>query len=141
MSTGPGTLKCKFIIHAVGPVWQDGRNREEERLSDCVEAALTEAGLRKSSSIAFPALCTGIFGYPVGEATRVIVQGVKDHFKRNMHSSIRTVYLCDIKSTTVDLFVKAGNKYFGQAKGEAVPQVPVSGGNRQRRFKAGTTTL
>ena len=137
----PGTLKCKLIIHAVGPVWQGGRNWEEQHLSDCVETSLVEAGKKGYSSIAIPALCTGIFAYPAGEATRVIVESVRDYFKSNAGSSIQTVYLCDIHSTTVDLFVQAGNKLLGHGQGHGKSRgsykTPSGGGGRYGRFNAG----
>ncbi|CAG2248586.1 unnamed protein product [Mytilus edulis] len=112
--SGPGSLHCKHIVHAVGPIWQGGRNKEEGQLYDCVTTSLEETDKRNLSSIAIPALCTGIFGYPASEATKVITESVRDYFKRPHSSSIKTVFLCDIVTSTVDLFVKAANKFFNQ---------------------------
>ncbi|OPL33134.1 hypothetical protein AM593_03063, partial [Mytilus galloprovincialis] len=112
--SGPGSLHCKHIVHAVGPIWQGGRNKEEGQLYDCVTTSLEETDKRNLSSIAIPALCTGIFGYPASEATKVITESVRDYFKRPHSSSIKTVFLCDIVTTTVDLFVIAANKFFNQ---------------------------
>ncbi|CAG2200838.1 unnamed protein product [Mytilus edulis] len=112
----PGMLNCQMIVHAVGPVWQGGSNNEEDSLQQCVETALVETEKHKHTSIAIPALCTGIFGYPPHLATRAIALAVRDYFKRSKSSRVQTVYLCDVNKNSVDLFVKAGDKNFGQAK-------------------------
>ncbi|CAC5424291.1 Protein mono-ADP-ribosyltransferase PARP15 [Mytilus coruscus] len=113
-SSGPGKLKCQMIVHAVGPVWQGGSNREEERLHQCVESILVETEQNQHTSVAIPALCTGIFGYPANQATRVIAQTVNDYFSSNRGSTVQRVYLCDVNENSVDLFVKAGDKVFGK---------------------------
>ncbi|XP_076078269.1 protein mono-ADP-ribosyltransferase PARP14-like isoform X2 [Mytilus galloprovincialis] len=112
--SGPGTLKCQMIIHAVGPVWQGGSNREEDLLHKCVETAIVETEQAQHTSIAIPALCTGIFGYPANQATRVIAQAVHDYLSSNRGSTVQRVYLCDVNENSVDLFVKAGDKVFGK---------------------------
>ena len=100
-----GNLKCKGVIHAVGPVWQNGTNQEEEYLREAVFKSLEVTSGRRFTSIAFPALCTGVFGYPTDEATRVIVVAVRDFFKENSGSSVEAVYLCDVKAENVHGFV------------------------------------
>ncbi len=74
----PGfALKARHVIHAVGPVWQGGERGEAALLAACYRASLSllrEAGGR---SIAFPAISTGIFGYPIGQATRIAVATVR----------------------------------------------------------------
>jgi len=69
--TNAGALKAEKIIHTAGPVWSGGRRGEAELLKDCYENSLRlakGAGLR---SIAFPAISTGVYGYPIEEATRI----------------------------------------------------------------------
>jgi O-acetyl-ADP-ribose deacetylase (regulator of RNase III) len=61
--TGPGTLPCRYIIHAVGPVW--GSGDEVNKLKTAINSSLLTANDLKCSSIAFPAISTGIFGFPV----------------------------------------------------------------------------
>ncbi|XP_076078270.1 protein mono-ADP-ribosyltransferase PARP14-like isoform X1 [Mytilus galloprovincialis] len=122
----PGMLSCQMIVHAVGPVWQGGSNNEEDSLQQCVETALVETEKNKHTSIAIPALCTGIFGYPPHLATRAIAQAVRDYFKRSKSSIVETVYLCDVNDNSVGLFVKAGDKMFDQAK----DRKPKFGGRR-----------
>jgi O-acetyl-ADP-ribose deacetylase (regulator of RNase III) len=74
--TGGHLLPAKHVIHAVGPVWEGGRSGEDEALASCYRAALrlaAEGGLR---SIAFPAISTGVYRFPVERAARIAVREV-----------------------------------------------------------------
>lgn len=115
-----------MIAHAFGPVWKNGRSNEEDHLRDCVMTTMEETHSRSMSSIAIPAISTGIFGYPADKATKVIVQAVQDYFKQNSKSKIKKVYLCDVKDGTVKLFVDGMKKYLGTAKLLADPEETVS---------------
>ncbi|XP_071133739.1 protein mono-ADP-ribosyltransferase PARP14-like [Mytilus edulis] len=121
-----GKLKCKMIAHAFGPVWKNGRSNEEDHLRDCVMESMGETDNRSMSSIAIPAISTGIFGYPTDKATKVIVEAVQDYFKQNSNSKIKKVYLCDINEGTIKLFVDGMKKYFGTAKILADPEETVN---------------
>ena len=114
--SSPGNLNCKMIAHAVGPVWQGGHNREEDYLSECIQASLERTDERKYQSIAIPALCTGTFGYPANKATKVIVEAIRDFLKETGRTtSIRQIYLCDVKNDSVDHFVAALEKFYDKA--------------------------
>ncbi len=67
-------LPAKYIIHAVGPVWHGGRSGEPELLAACYRLSLDLAAQAGCGSIAFPAISTGIFGYPAPAATKIAVQ-------------------------------------------------------------------
>jgi O-acetyl-ADP-ribose deacetylase len=75
----PGfALKAGHVIHAVGPIWQGGAKGEPDDLASCYRRSLEladEYGLR---SIAFPAISTGIYGYPLDQATEIAVRTVRD---------------------------------------------------------------
>jgi O-acetyl-ADP-ribose deacetylase (regulator of RNase III) len=71
--TSGGDLKARYVIHAVGPVY-DGTPRSAELLASAVRAALRIADEHGLESIALPAISTGIFGYPMEEAARVMLQ-------------------------------------------------------------------
>ena len=77
-------LPAKFVIHAVGPVWQGGSAREAERLAGAYRASLTLARNHSLRSIAFPAISTGIFGYPLERATDVAVGTVESEIRAGM---------------------------------------------------------
>jgi O-acetyl-ADP-ribose deacetylase len=75
----PGfALPSKYVIHAVGPVWQGGGAGEAELLASAYRAALRLAAGHDVRSIAFPAISTGIYGYPVEQATAVAVSAVRE---------------------------------------------------------------
>jgi O-acetyl-ADP-ribose deacetylase len=76
----PGfNLPSKFVIHAVGPVWQGGVAGEPALLASAYRSALTLAATHRLRSIAFPAISTGIFGYPLQPATDIAVATVRSH--------------------------------------------------------------
>jgi O-acetyl-ADP-ribose deacetylase (regulator of RNase III) len=66
-------LRARYVIHAVGPVWRGGESGEDELLAAAYRAALELARARRLTRVAFPAISTGIFGYPLDRATRVAV--------------------------------------------------------------------
>lgn len=74
--TGGYALPAEHVIHAVGPVWHGGGEGEAEQLAGCYRMSLDLAKQAGLASIAFPAISTGIFGYPIDQATRVAVDTV-----------------------------------------------------------------
>ena len=70
-------LPARFVIHAVGPVWRGGGAGEDAALASCYRTALAIAGERGLRSIAFPAISTGIYGFPLERATRIAVAEVR----------------------------------------------------------------
>lgn len=74
--SGAGNLPAKHVIHAVGPVWGGGRRGEAELLADAHRRCLELAVQHDCRSIAFPAISTGVYGYPLDQAARVAIQTV-----------------------------------------------------------------
>ncbi len=70
-------LPARFVIHAVGPVWHGGQAGEAELLASAYRSAMRTAAEAGAHSIAFPAISTGIFGYPLDQATRIAVDTVR----------------------------------------------------------------
>jgi O-acetyl-ADP-ribose deacetylase (regulator of RNase III) len=78
VATTAGRLPAKYVIHAVGPVWYGGDRGEAELLSSCYRESIRVADDLKLHSIAFPAISTGIFGYPVDKAAVVTIPSMID---------------------------------------------------------------
>ena len=77
VTTG-GKLKCKYIIHAVGPIWKGGGQKEEKLLYDAVFNSLKKAEELKLNSLSLPAISAGIYGYPIEKAVPVYKKAVYD---------------------------------------------------------------
>jgi O-acetyl-ADP-ribose deacetylase (regulator of RNase III) len=86
-------LPAKFVIHAVGPVWRDGKSGEDALLASCYRTALRIAAERKLASIAFPAISTGVYAFPADRAAQIAVRTVTE-FVENPGSIERVVFCC-----------------------------------------------
>ncbi len=82
ITTG-GRLPARFVIHTVGPVWRGGARGEPETLASCYRNSLKLAASRGLSSVAFPSISTGIYGYPVELAAPVALAAVSDVLARD----------------------------------------------------------
>ena len=82
ITTG-GNLPAKFVIHTVGPVWNNGKSNEAEKLANCYRNSLQLALENKIESIAFPNISTGIYGYPKKEAATIAIKTVSDLLQQN----------------------------------------------------------
>jgi O-acetyl-ADP-ribose deacetylase len=71
-------LPAKWVIHTVGPVWRGGDRGEPDQLRSCYQAALRLADELGARTIAFPAISTGMFGYPPQLAAQIAVQAIRD---------------------------------------------------------------
>lgn len=74
--TSGGRLQAKWVIHAVGPVYRDGRQGEPELLASCYRRSLELAAERGAKTIAFPSISTGVYGYPIDEAAEIALRTV-----------------------------------------------------------------
>jgi len=72
-------LTARWIVHTVGPVWHGGRDGEPELLRSCYRRSLTVAREAGAASIAFPAISTGIYGYPPAAAAEIAVATVREN--------------------------------------------------------------
>jgi O-acetyl-ADP-ribose deacetylase (regulator of RNase III) len=91
--TGGHALPARFVIHTVGPVWRGGTQGEAETLASCYRRALELAAERGLASIAFPAIGTGVYGYPLRPAAEVAVRTARA-FARRAGSLRRVVFCC-----------------------------------------------
>jgi O-acetyl-ADP-ribose deacetylase len=82
VATGAGNLPAKFVFHAVGPVYRDGRHGEAELLAGCYRKCLALADERAVRTVSFPAISTGVYGYPQKEAAEIAIREVRKHLER-----------------------------------------------------------
>ena len=75
-------LPCHFVFHTVGPVWHGGQNGEDDLLISCYANCIKEAGARRLSSIAFPAISTGVYGFPAERAAGLAIETIKAHLDK-----------------------------------------------------------
>ena len=116
--TSGGNLPAKYVIHAVGPVWGDTQSPEaggdeDAKLAAAVTGCLRVAEELHLTSIALPAISTGIFGFPKDRAAGVILQSIEKYFLERPGSSIRLARLVLYDQTTLTSFSKVWDDYFG----------------------------
>lgn len=99
-------LPARYVIHAVGPVWEGGDAGEDELLARAYRASLVLARDHGCRSVAFPAISTGIYGYPLHEATRIAVAEVRA-FADQASPMERVVFAC-FSTGTLEAYRAAG---------------------------------
>jgi O-acetyl-ADP-ribose deacetylase len=109
--TGAGRLPCRWVIHAVGPVWPGNRTPEQNDalLTSAVTQALERAHERECRSIAFPAISSGIFGFPKDRCARVLIE-VLLGWNQPTPTELRLTIIDDI---TVGVFERELRSWFG----------------------------
>jgi len=101
--TRAGRLPCRFVIHAVGPVWQDGERGEEALLRQATTNSLLKAEELKLRSIALPAISSGIFGFPKERCAQIMLAAALDFCAQRPDSTLRGIRFTNIDAYTVDL--------------------------------------
>lgn len=105
LTTG-GNLKAKYVIHTVGPVWHGGSKGEAELLESAYRESLKLAADNRLTSVSFPSISTGAYGYPVEKASRVAL-GAVILFLRESTASIKEVVFVLFDSLTFDAYSSA----------------------------------
>jgi O-acetyl-ADP-ribose deacetylase (regulator of RNase III) len=103
--TGAGTLSAKYVIHAVGPMYGEGK--ENEKLYSATRAALTLAEKKGLGSIAFPALSAGLFHFPIEGCAKIMVSAIKEAAPQL--KSINHITICLHSDKKFDVFEKELN--------------------------------
>ena len=97
-------LPARYVIHTVGPVWHGGQEGEAELLASCYRRCLEIAVAHGIQTIAFPAISTGVYGYPLAEATSIAVDTVLAFLSQTREDTIREVVFVCFRDSTRELY-------------------------------------
>ncbi len=103
-------LPAKYVIHTVGPVWHGGKHQEDELLANCYRRSLELAVEHGIQTVAFPAISTGVYSFPLERATRIAVREVRGFLDKDPTVE-RVVFVC-FDRATYDCYAKV----LGEAK-------------------------
>ena len=106
-------LPAQWVIHTVGPVWNGGDCDEDNLLADCYWNSLEEAKAHGLVSVAFPAVSTGVYRFPLERATRIAV-GVARDFLADSPSSVEHVVFCCFSEKTCDVYRSVADELLSQ---------------------------
>ena len=95
-------LPARWVIHAVGPVWRGGGEGEDKKLAGCYSSALAITREHAMGSIAFPAISTGIYGFPPQRAARVAIDTVRRTL--SVGGSVERIVFCCFDGQTADIY-------------------------------------
>ena len=110
--TGGYNLPCKYVIHTVSPIWQDGSHGEAELLISCYRKSLELALLHNCKSIAFPLIATGAHGYPKDQALKIATDTIGDFLLNHVPDNDLMVYLVMFSKESL----RVGSKLFSDIK-------------------------
>ena len=110
--TGAGALPCRYVIHAVGPVWTN-RGEEPRELASAVRSALDLAARHSIESVSMPGISSGIFGFPKPLCAQVMLRAIRVWLEAHPDSSVREVNACNIDARTASLFHAEAVHQFG----------------------------
>jgi O-acetyl-ADP-ribose deacetylase (regulator of RNase III) len=93
VATAAGKLPARYVFHAVGPVYRDGKRGEPELLASCYRTCLALADQRSVETISFPAISTGVYGYPLEPAARIAIGEVRRHLDTAATTLRRVIFV------------------------------------------------
>jgi O-acetyl-ADP-ribose deacetylase (regulator of RNase III) len=106
VATSAGNLPARFVFHAVGPVYRDGGRREADLLAACHRTCLQMAEERDLRVVTFPAISTGVYGYPVAQAAPIALAAARAHLERE-DTRVREIVFVLFDQCTFDAFARA----------------------------------
>jgi O-acetyl-ADP-ribose deacetylase (regulator of RNase III) len=120
VATSAGKLPAKYVFHAVGPRYRDGKHGEAELLRSCYVTCLNLAAERDVHTISFPSISTGIYGYPIEEAAEIAVKAVADWLHEHP-DPIRVVKLVQFSDIDHEVYRQSAHQLRGALSAGARP--------------------
>jgi O-acetyl-ADP-ribose deacetylase (regulator of RNase III) len=100
-------LPARYVIHAVGPIWQDGTHGEDDLLASCYHTSLALADQHNLATIAFPSISTGIYGFPLDRAAPIAVGAVRGYLAQHSQTRLTAVTWICINDRTLAAYQAA----------------------------------
>ncbi len=107
--TSAGEMPCKYVIHAVGPIWGDGD--EDAKLTQAIIGSLRVASDLGLASVSIPAISTGIFGFPKERAAKIIFASIERYLGSNSDVSLKKVRLILYGTADAELYLRFWQDY------------------------------
>jgi O-acetyl-ADP-ribose deacetylase (regulator of RNase III) len=108
ITTG-GNLKARHVIHTVGPIWRGGKHGEPELLAEAYRNSLKIAVSRGLKTIAFPSVSTGAYGYPMEEASKVVLKTIREFFLKE--DKLVEVILVLFTQSSLEVYKKTAREF------------------------------
>ncbi|HEY4900490.1 MAG TPA: O-acetyl-ADP-ribose deacetylase [Terriglobales bacterium] len=109
VATPGGRLAAKYVIHTVGPIWSGGQHHEAETLASCHSESIRVADELQLRTIAFPAISTGIYGYPLDQASQIAIASATQALERTSH--VREVKFILFDTAALQHFCRVAKVY------------------------------
>jgi O-acetyl-ADP-ribose deacetylase (regulator of RNase III) len=109
VATPGGRLAAKYVIHTVGPIWRGGQQREAETLASCHQESIRVAEELQLQTMAFPAISTGIYGYPLDQAAEIAIASAAGALEQATH--LREVKFVLYETAAVQHFCRVAKVY------------------------------
>lgn len=113
--TTAGNVPAKYVMHAVGPIYRDGRQGEPRLLASCYQTVLEFAAERGAASISFPSISTGVYGYPIIDAADIALRTVVDFLNGPSHSIDKAIFVLFGQSAH-QIHVEAAHRLLGASR-------------------------
>jgi O-acetyl-ADP-ribose deacetylase len=104
-------LPARYVIHAVGPVWHNGKSNEDEFLASCYRNSLELAVENGAKTIGFPSISTGVYSFPMERASRIALGEIKAFLE--LDSTIEKVICCTFGPRDFNIYLEAAGELFG----------------------------
>jgi O-acetyl-ADP-ribose deacetylase len=116
--TTAGRLPAKYVIHTVGPIYRGGKNKEADTLASCYRESIRLADDHAITSLAFPSISTGAYGYPIDEAATIAVKTIVDALPHTTH--INLVRFVLFSGSDCQTYLRAAEKISREAAPNSV---------------------